>query len=93
MDKLSKENVFLLLNEESEFHNNLTLKNFLNSEYSPTEWLMVLRKYLSDAENAAIEDDEKKILSSIRKIGIFCILMLEENGCINTDMMMKKNQK
>lgn len=82
MSKLKRSDVFDIINEERDYQDHFILKKVKTDEYTLSEWLMIIRKYVSDAENATINNDDMKILSSIRKVAALCVLMLEENGCV-----------
>ena len=77
--KLSRKEVFELIDNERNYQ--LEKWNNEKQDYSISEWLTIMRKYITDAENSVFENENEKALFSILKITSLGVASLEEMGC------------
>ena len=78
--KLSREEVFKLISEERDYQNDkwhITEQ----SEYSISEWLTMIRKYLNDAENGVFNEEPASAMEAIRKVTALGNAAIENIGC------------
>ena len=78
--KLSRKDVFNLINEERDYQNNkwhITEQ----SEYAISDWLTMIKKYLNEAENATFDVDKDSAMCAIKKMSSLGIAAIEQIGC------------
>lgn len=78
--KIKRELVYKLIDDEREYQNNLH-GELENLKYSVSDWLIYIRKYLNEAENAAFEDNEELAMVAIKKLTSLGVASLENKGC------------
>lgn len=78
--KLKREEVYDIINEERKYQDNKWGGILHDESHSLSDWLTYIRKYLTDADNGLFINDEKKILSAIRKLTALGVVVMELHG-------------
>ena len=78
--KISREDVFKLITEEREYQND---KWHISeqAEYTISDWLTMIKKYLNDAENGMFDENPNASMEAIRKITALGVASMENIGC------------
>lgn len=78
--KLSREKVFELIDDEREYQNSKWHID-KQKEYTLSEWVTMMKKYVNEAENSIFDGDDEKARFAILKLSALGVASLEQMGC------------
>lgn len=81
MRKLDRQEVFSILNEERDYQDEKWGGAPHDSDHSVSDWLIYMRIYLTEAENAVYKSNPDDAMKAIRKITAMGIAAMESKGC------------
>lgn len=73
----TRKRVYDILSEEREYQDEKWGGSIHDKSHTLGEWLLFIRKYLNDAENAMYDGDEEAAKNAIRKITALGIASME----------------
>jgi len=74
-----RQEVYEIINEEREYQDKVWGGPAHDIGHSLSDWVVYIRKYVNQAENALYTGDEKAILCAIRKITALGVAVMEIN--------------
>lgn len=81
MKKLNREEVYELINEERKYQDKVWGGAEYDANRTISDWLMFIRKYINDAENAVFNFNTEEAMDAIRKITAIGVAAMESKGC------------
>lgn len=76
-DNLDRSIIFKIIENECKYQDNKRKKGDTYG-YSLSEWLILIRRYMSDAESGVLTGSDIKTQAAIRKIGALCVNCLAD---------------
>ena len=79
MKKLTRKEVYEILDDERDYQDNKWGGSKHDDQHSISDWLIYIRIYLTEAENALYNGSDS--MEAIRKITAMGVAAMEANGC------------
>lgn len=86
----SRQEVYNILDEERNYQDKKCGGSVHDKNHSVYDWLLIMRKYLNEAENAMYNGDSTEALNSVRKITALGVATMESH---DTPSRKDDNQK
>jgi len=81
MKKLNRSQVYEILDNERDYQDSRKGGEEHDEQHSVSEWLILIRKHLNEAENAIYDSSNENAMAAIRKITAMGVAAMEAQGC------------
>jgi hypothetical protein len=81
MKKLERKEVYEIVDEERDYQDEKWGGTSHDNTHSVSDWLIFMRIYLTEAENALYQSSAEDAMDAVRKITAMGVAAMEANGC------------
>lgn len=81
MKKLSRKEVYEILDDERDYQDKKWGGEVHDDAHSISDFLVLIRKHLTDAENALYSSNNKDAMDAIREVTAIGVAAMETKGC------------